>query len=97
MDLRAVAGNVLSGGSHPQARARIRQPDAHLDRFKPTSWAKWRNETPDSFVFSLKASRFCTNCRRLADDIEAFLALGAAALILVHNNPSWHPILMVDH
>ncbi len=26
--------------------------------FKPDSWRKWRDETPDGFVFSVKANRF---------------------------------------
>ena len=28
---------------------------------KPATFAKWRDETPDDFVFSLKAPRFATN------------------------------------
>jgi Protein of unknown function DUF72 len=28
---------------------------------KPETFAKWRDETPDGFVFSLKAPRFTTN------------------------------------
>ena len=34
---------------------------------KPESFAKWREETPDDFVFALKGSRFCTNRRVLAE------------------------------
>ncbi|HEY9216488.1 MAG TPA: DUF72 domain-containing protein, partial [Phenylobacterium sp.] len=34
---------------------------------KPQSWAKWRDETPEGFVFTIKGSRFCTNRRVLAD------------------------------
>jgi uncharacterized protein YecE (DUF72 family) len=34
---------------------------------KPVTFAKWRDETPDDFVFSLKASRFATNRRVLAE------------------------------
>ena len=33
----------------------------YYSSFKPASWAKWRDETPDGFVFAVKASRFCTN------------------------------------
>ena len=40
---------------------------------KPTSWRRWREETPDDFVFSIKAPRFLTHIRRL-DDIEEPLA-----------------------
>ena len=34
---------------------------------KPEIFAKWHDETPDDFVFSLKAPRFVTNRRVLAD------------------------------
>lgn len=34
---------------------------------KPPTYARWRRETPDGFVFSLKAPRFCTDRRTLAD------------------------------
>jgi uncharacterized protein YecE (DUF72 family) len=43
---------------------------------KPTTFAKWHNETPDGFVFSLKAPRFSTNRRVLAEageSIEQFM------------------------
>ncbi|MFO1162942.1 MAG: DUF72 domain-containing protein [Reyranellaceae bacterium] len=43
----------------------------YYSSFKPASWAKWRDETPDGFVFSMKASRFCTNRRVLADAAES--------------------------
>jgi uncharacterized protein YecE (DUF72 family) len=50
---------------------------------KPKTFAKWRDETPDGFVFSLKAPRFATNRRVLAeagDSIERFFASGVAEL-----------------
>ena len=50
---------------------------------KPTTFAKWRDETPDDFVFSLKASRFATNRRVLAgagESIERFINGGIAEL-----------------
>ena len=34
---------------------------------KPESFAKWRDETPDDFVFSLKGPRFATHRRDLGD------------------------------
>ena len=34
---------------------------------KPESFAKWRDATPDDFVFTIKASRYCTNRRVLAE------------------------------
>ena len=33
----------------------------------PETFAKWRDETPEDFVFSLKAPRFATNRRVLAE------------------------------
>jgi uncharacterized protein YecE (DUF72 family) len=50
---------------------------------KPESFAKWHDETPADFVFSLKAPRFATNRRVLAEagpSIERFLASGLLAL-----------------
>jgi len=38
---------------------------------KPASFKKWRDETPDNFVFSLKASRYATNRRVLAEAGES--------------------------
>lgn len=40
--------------------------------FKPDSWIKWRDETPDGFVFSVKANRFCTNRKVLSEGGESF-------------------------
>jgi uncharacterized protein YecE (DUF72 family) len=50
---------------------------------KPATFAKWREETPDGFVFSLKASRYCTNRKVLAEggpSIEKFLTQGITEL-----------------
>lgn len=50
---------------------------------KPETFAKWRAETPDGFVFSLKAPRFATNRRVLAEagaSIDRFFASGVAEL-----------------
>lgn len=38
---------------------------------KPATFAKWRDETPDGFVFSVKASRYCTNRKVLAEAGES--------------------------
>jgi uncharacterized protein YecE (DUF72 family) len=43
----------------------------YYSTFKPASWAKWREETPDGFVFSVKASRYCTNRKDLSGAGEA--------------------------
>lgn len=55
----------------------------YYSTFKPDSWRKWRDETPDGFVFSVKASRFCTNRRVLAEggeSIAKFLNQGLTEL-----------------
>jgi uncharacterized protein YecE (DUF72 family) len=44
----------------------------YYSTFKPDSWRKWRDETPDGFVFSVKASRYCTNRKILSDGGESF-------------------------
>ena len=44
---------------------------------------KWRDETPDGFVFSVKASRYCTNRKILSDmgeSMDRFLGQGMTAL-----------------
>jgi len=38
---------------------------------KPESFAKWAAATPEGFVFALKASRYCTNRRVLAESGES--------------------------
>ena len=43
----------------------------YYSTFKPDSWRKWREETPDGFVFAVKASRFCTNRKILAEGGES--------------------------
>ncbi len=51
--------------------------------FKPENFARWRDETPDGFVFSLKGSRYCTNRKVLAgagEAIERFVHQGIAEL-----------------
>ncbi|GAP35150.1 hypothetical protein ISF6_0721 [Piscinibacter sakaiensis] len=50
---------------------------------KPATFAKWRDEAPEGFVFSLKASRFATNRRVLAEageSVERFVRSGIAEL-----------------
>jgi uncharacterized protein YecE (DUF72 family) len=50
---------------------------------KPATFAKWRDETPDGFVFSVKAPRFVTNRKRLGTagpSIERFLQSGVLEL-----------------
>jgi uncharacterized protein YecE (DUF72 family) len=55
----------------------------YYSTFKPDSWRKWRDETPDDFVFSVKASRYCTNRRVLAEAgpaVDKFLGQGLTEL-----------------
>src|SRR5258706_9720910 len=50
---------------------------------KPETFAKWRDETPEGFVFSVKAPRFATNRSVLADagrSIARFFAGGVMEL-----------------
>lgn len=50
---------------------------------KPETFAKWRQQTPEGFVFSLKANRFATNRRVLAEageSIQRFVGSGIAEL-----------------
>jgi uncharacterized protein YecE (DUF72 family) len=52
-------------------------------RQKPESWRRWRDAVPDGFQFSLKASRFSTARKVLADSagsIEVFLSQGFTEL-----------------
>ncbi len=55
----------------------------YYSTFKPESWKKWHDETPDDFVFAVKASRYCTNRKVLAEagpSVERFLAQGIVEL-----------------
>ena len=55
----------------------------YYSTFKPDSWRKWRDETPDDFVFAVKASRYCTNRKVLAEAgpaIERFIGQGLTEL-----------------
>jgi uncharacterized protein YecE (DUF72 family) len=50
---------------------------------KPATFARWGQETPDGFLFAVKASRFATNRRVLADageSIERFVHSGITEL-----------------
>lgn len=50
---------------------------------KPESFAKWREDTPEDFVFALKGSRYCTNRRVLAEagpSVEKFITSGLTEL-----------------
>jgi uncharacterized protein YecE (DUF72 family) len=50
---------------------------------KPSTFAKWRDETPDDFVFSMKANRFTTNRRVLGEageSVRMFIDSGISEL-----------------
>ena len=51
--------------------------------FTPSTFRRWAEETPDDFIFSLKAPRYAVNRRVLAEagpSIEKFLASGVTEL-----------------
>ncbi|HET7793917.1 MAG TPA: DUF72 domain-containing protein [Rhizobacter sp.] len=55
----------------------------YYSSMKPATFAKWRQETPDGFMFSLKANRFATNRRVLAEageSVKKFIDSGLAEL-----------------
>lgn len=55
----------------------------YYSTFKAASWRKWRDETPDDFVFAVKASRYCTNRKVLAEageSIDRFIGQGLTEL-----------------
>ncbi|MDX3926668.1 MAG: DUF72 domain-containing protein [Shinella sp.] len=58
---------------------------------RPESFARWREETPENFVFAIKGSRYITHMRRLRD-IEAPLANFLASGVL-RLGPKLGPIL----
>lgn len=50
---------------------------------KPADFLKWRDETPDGFVFSLKASRYATSRKVLAEagpSVDRFMQSGLSGL-----------------
>jgi len=53
----------------------------YYSSFKPASWIKWREETPDGFVFSVKASRYCTNRKELASAAESITRFVGQGLV----------------
>ncbi|WP_439517586.1 DUF72 domain-containing protein [Hydrogenophaga sp.] len=55
----------------------------YYSTFKPPTFARWRDETPEGFVFTLKANRFATNRKVLADageSIQRFVGSGLSEL-----------------
>ncbi len=55
----------------------------YYSSFKPASWSMWRDTVPDGFVFAVKASRYCTNRKVLAEageSVERFVSQGLTEL-----------------
>jgi uncharacterized protein YecE (DUF72 family) len=55
----------------------------YYSTFKPSSWAKWREETPDNFIFAVKGSRYCTNRKDLSgagESVTRFVGQGLSEL-----------------
>ncbi|MFC3714208.1 DUF72 domain-containing protein [Sphingoaurantiacus capsulatus] len=77
---------------HPQAReleyagkalTSIEVNGTFYSTMKPATFQKWAAETPDDFVFSLKASRYAVNRKLLAtagESIERFIGSGIGEL-----------------
>lgn len=66
-----------------RAQTAIEINGTYYSTFKPKSWIDWREATPDDFVFSVKASRYATNRKVLADagpSINRFLEQGLTEL-----------------
>jgi uncharacterized protein YecE (DUF72 family) len=58
---------------------------------RPSSYASWRDETPDGFVFAVKGGRYVTHLKRLVDvetPLANFFASGVLAL-----GPKLGPVL----
>jgi uncharacterized protein YecE (DUF72 family) len=58
---------------------------------RPESFARWREETPDDFVFSVKGGRFITHMKRLTDAESALANFFASGLLAL--GPKLGPIL----
>jgi uncharacterized protein YecE (DUF72 family) len=73
----------------------LNTPFYHLPR--PTSVARWRDDTPPGFAFAVKGSRFITHNKKLKDPVEPlerFFSLmdglgGKLAVVLWQLPPSW--------
>jgi uncharacterized protein YecE (DUF72 family) len=55
----------------------------YYSSFKPASYASWRDTAPPDFIFAIKASRYCTNRKVLADageSVERFVGQGIVEL-----------------
>jgi uncharacterized protein YecE (DUF72 family) len=48
---------------------------------KPATFASWTKAVPDGFVFALKASRYCTNRKILAEAGESIAKFTAQGIV----------------
>ena len=83
---------VFYPAGHPQKRelefasralSSIEINGTYYSSFKPATWRAWRDETPDGFVFAVKASRYTTNRKILAEagpSVQKFLDQGLSEL-----------------
>ena len=49
--------------------------------FKPATFAGWAKQVPDDFVFTLKASRYCTNRKVLAEAGESIARFAGQGIV----------------
>jgi uncharacterized protein YecE (DUF72 family) len=85
-------GGTFFPEKHPKAReleyasrkvTTIEINGTYYSTQKPTTFRKWHGETPDDFVFAVKANRFTTNRKVLAEakpSIDMFLKSGLSEL-----------------
>lgn len=85
-------GGAFFPKSHPKTReleyasrkvTTIEINGTYYSTQKPTTFRKWHDETPDDFVFSVKANRFTTNRKMLSEakpSIDMFLKSGLSEL-----------------
>src|SRR5438128_5301432 len=58
---------------------------------RPSSFATWRQQTPDDFVFAVKGGRFITHMKRLLDASETLANYFASGLLAL--GPKLGPVL----
>ena len=66
-----------------RAMTAIEVNGTYYSTFKAPTFEKWRDQSPEGFVYALKASRFCTNRKVLAEggeSIARFTGQGIEAL-----------------
>ncbi len=74
-------GKELDYASHKLTAIEIN--GTYYSTFKPLTFGRWRDETPEGFMFSVKANRFATNRKVLAtaaESIERFVGSGLSEL-----------------